>query len=326
MKAILLLFLLIASCATQIQVENSFLVIDEGTIKKDGQRYDYQLLRLQGAEVPSYATYFPRGEEVILIARPYIGIDWTGEEIDRTRKHVASTEDIMTDSMIYLYNNFSVLNVYARFYAGGDIENDVEDIVAGLEFLDEKHERIGITGSSWGGFEAIYGAASSDVKPDVGTAFYPPTDFTAWTEWSITTGEEFFVPYQERVRSADVTYDHQYLLEHLETEFLIFHAYEDTLVPFNQSFELAANNDYVSGYWYHKIKGNLSHGTDNDTVPLEYSIQTAYLMSKLTDRPIVVLSDSTMNQTSEILKAPNVHLFDVHTKKIIPSIYNKTFN
>jgi pimeloyl-ACP methyl ester carboxylesterase len=84
--------------------------------------------------------------------------------------------------------------VYGRFSAGRSIIQSVFDMRAGLGTLaNQTHidlTRVGVEGTSWGGFEALYVAAypPAGVTPRVGVAIAPVTDFQALnTQATVTT-------------------------------------------------------------------------------------------------------------------------------------------
>ena len=143
----------------------------------------------------AYASYIASGTEnapTIVLAKPYVGIDWTGEAVDERwaakvarsgidatdcfpdedgPKYVAGesseicyylsdTASLGQEAFPYLVNNFNVMFAYGRFYAGGSFENDIGDALAALSFLATQRNinrsRIGIIGSSWGGLQSVY--------------------------------------------------------------------------------------------------------------------------------------------------------------------------
>jgi dienelactone hydrolase len=78
-----------------------------------------------------------------------------------------------------------MLAIFGRFYAGGSVWNDVQDMVAGLKFPGTQSSvdatRIGMIGMSWGDFETVYGSAYADanVRPMAGEAIAPVIEFQA---------------------------------------------------------------------------------------------------------------------------------------------------
>lgn len=310
-------------------ISNKTEVLKEGVVQLDDKEFSYTMMRLQGKERSTYAVYFSNDRpETVMITRPYAGIAWACEPADKKRNNTVDIEEIASDSGVYLNNGFSVLNVFGRFYDGGDIENDINDMVTGLDFLQGK--KVGITGSSWGGFEAVYASARSENKPAVGTAYYPPTDMKSWYEWTITTGEdEFFKPYQERILSATngdySKWNQQFLADNLTTDFLIYHAYEDTLVPVSQTERLTEASEKITSIFSHKKHKRLSHGEEDSNyyAPLEFTAMTAYMMRGLTDDVIMTLVDIHALKESEdlfmneILLDKNLELLEANEGRMI---------
>lgn len=261
---------------------------------------------------------------------PYALITWTGEEVDQ---NFADTQAQLPDGQepldpdsqletayLHLVNGFGVLFVYGRFYQGGSIVNDVNDMIAGLKYLEQEsladNSRIAVTGFSWGGFEAVYGAccAPSSIKPLVGTACFPVTDMKKWYDYTgypedYITGQEkineynsFFSPYLERIRAytggssrnpdADFSwFNHDDLGRNLDTDFLIAHNSRDTLVPINLSKDFyQAHKDKISPLWFYHDSpvdfetAPLSHDdllAEGYTIPAWHTIAFLFMYKKL---------------------------------------------
>lgn len=332
--AIIILFILFVSCTfledrnVEVLYDNSDLLIKSDYVEINNKKIKYDLLRFEGPVKPSYGVYFHGSRnEVILVTRPYMEIDWTGENIDKKTKNPVNTDVLVENSNIYLYNDFSVLNVFGRFYTGDNIENDVDDIVNGLRYLSNKTDKVAIHGGSWGGFEAIYAAAISENKPIVGTAFYPPIDFESWYNWSEDTGESFFVPYRERIDNATnknySNWNYDFIVNNLETKFILFHSPVDTLVPIDQSENLSYRSKYVDLVYLDLKESPLSHGLFDGEISIEVMIQPVYLMKELTDDKIVGLIDLRIVNSSisdfnkVILLDEQVKYFDFFENRIV---------
>jgi pimeloyl-ACP methyl ester carboxylesterase len=102
--------------------------------------------------------------------------------------------DTLNDYYTYLVQGYAVMAVYGRFSAGRNIVQSVFDMRAGLGTLTNQTHidltRVGVEGTSWGGFEALYLAAypPAGVTPRVGVAIAPVTDFqTLNTQAAVTT-------------------------------------------------------------------------------------------------------------------------------------------
>ena len=147
--------------------------------------------------------------------------------------------------------------MYGRFYAGGDVRDDVADMAAGMAFVAERPEvdpaRVGVFGGSWGGFEALYAAAHADPRrpATVVSAMFPPTDFAGMYDHATTrTGaaRDFMVPYVRRIVAATggppATGDYAGLratdlCAGLPADTLLLHDEHDNLVPLAQSQAVA---------------------------------------------------------------------------------------
>lgn len=183
-------------------------VLQTSTYVNGSTSWTYQKLRLPNRTGGyAYAQYYQANgngpHPVVVITKPYAGIDWTNEAVDARwanayKTHLANgggasmcvadvdgpdynpqtssttcytlSNDQQTgdEAFLYLLNNLSVLITYGRFYAGGHVANDIEDTVAGLRFLATRPEidttNIGVIGGSWGGFEALYASLKAPTN------------------------------------------------------------------------------------------------------------------------------------------------------------------
>jgi dienelactone hydrolase len=256
----------------------------------------FELLRLEKpGQAASYARWFPPPvddggvQPVVVMTQPYDGIDWTGEAVDarwaqqgaglfpdvdgpgydgggQSIVYTPQThETAASDAFLWRLHGFGVLMVYGRYYAGGDVQNDLDDMTVGFDFLaqvptvDRAH--LGIIGGSWGGFEALYGAAYArpDVRPTVGVALYPLSDFQTEVQWVTQTlparyqtadarakSQTFFDPYLRRL-APTVARNGGYagltgadLVSRITAPFLLLHEDWDTLVAFEESQALVS--------------------------------------------------------------------------------------
>ncbi|MHA7631175.1 alpha/beta hydrolase family protein [Corallococcus sp. M7] len=273
--------------------------LGSGEYSAAGQTWTYQLLKL---EVPgraaTYAQWFPPRKSgvspTVVLTKPYDGIAWTGEAVDAkwaargagihpddSEPHygpgsspIAFTpttpELIAGEAFIHLAHDFGVLALFGRFYAGGDLQNDRDDMNAGMRFLAQAPnvdtKRIGIFGGSWGGYEALYAAADapSTVVPAVGVALSPLSDFAAevdyvsrWVPARVSDPamrsryQQFFEPYFRRIYATtggdpitpgtDYTrWTAAHLASTVQTPFLILHDDWDTLIPVEHTRALVA--------------------------------------------------------------------------------------
>ncbi|WIG95201.1 prolyl oligopeptidase family serine peptidase [Myxococcus sp. SDU36] len=274
-------------------------VLGTGQATLEGEVWTYQLLRLEEAgKAPAYAQWFPPRSPgawpVMVLTRPYDGIAWTGEAVDERwaarpnglylddsepnfdggAHYIAysqsTPETVASEALLYLRHDFGVLAIFGRFYAGGSIQNDRDDMHAGMRFLTQAEgvdrERIGIVGGSWGGFEALYAAADApaEVRPKVGVALYPLSDFEHQVNYLDVTVparvsdpavrfnyETFFEPYSRRIFAttggrpnapgADYRrWTAAHVASTLEVPFLVVHEDRDALVPYEQTQALVA--------------------------------------------------------------------------------------
>ncbi len=274
----------------------SFEVLRVSSVEHEGKNYTYRLLKLRcGNKEPAYAQFFlpPSGTKSPCVMRtmPYALVTWTGEKSDQDYADSQAQlpnglvpldpDEQVRVASLHLLNGFGVLFVYGRFYQGDSILNDVNDMIAGLKYLEQEsladNSKIAITGFSWGGFEAVYGAsyAPDSVKPLAGAAYFPVTDFKKWYEYSAYPEEyinsedkinewKFAISgYLQRIEAqtggssrepnADFSYfKHDDLSSRLDTNFIILHDSWDSLVPIVHSKEFyEANKDKISPLWFY---------------------------------------------------------------------------
>ncbi|GEM_PF-1175575 len=265
----------------------------------------YQLLKLvaEGGH-PVYAQWFPPAPEegvrpVMMVTRPYDGIDWSGDPVDIKwaergpgaypdddepgygpgSSHIGYStlphEKAAEEALIYRVHKMGALFVYGRYYAGGSIRNEVDDMTTGLAFLAQQQnvdkEAVGLFGASWGGFEAVYAAAYAppELTPAVGVALAPLVLMDQQVEYVTQTlpasnaspeqkqgYQAFFETYLRRIFAStggkpdDPGADYSFwnakaLAQRTKTPFLLVHDQWDTLVPFVQSETLAQLNPAV---------------------------------------------------------------------------------
>jgi pimeloyl-ACP methyl ester carboxylesterase len=213
-----------------VENESCVTILGTGTYIALDRAWPYQLLRLgspDGSFV--YAQWLPppagtRGPAV-LMANPYDGIDWSGEDVDRRWSKNSGTPGCYDDvdapafkagisiqtcyggtlspdktaeqAIAFLLNDVGVLIVFGRFYAGGSATTYIQTAVTGLEYLsvnpgvDQSH--VGVFGVSLGGFMALHGAARAPagIPAPIGVGISPLLDFEAQS-----TYVEEFLPNQ----------------------------------------------------------------------------------------------------------------------------------
>ncbi|MGE0324695.1 MAG: alpha/beta hydrolase family protein [Polyangiaceae bacterium] len=285
----------------------------------------------------SYLMYIPAktpNARPVVLTQPYAGIDWTGEEMDQRWAQLGGgihpdvdgpnydgddqivytpqgVQDAVNDAAIWLLNGRAAVHAYARFYAGGDLEDDILDATAPYYFLEEKAseldtQRVTTFGGSWGGMMALFGAARAPQSVTVSAiaAVAPPSDFADLATWATTDlpaayprpadAEAFFSPYLRRMRasvgegpSADYSrYGLTALCSNLKHAAYVPHDRWDTLIPIRQTeaFEAACPNLVRPVYWY---RGdpidydavNLDHGLFGKETgyPTAYTFAAVYL-------------------------------------------------
>jgi len=295
----------------------------------DGLAYPYQLQQLSEAGGrTTCAIWFPPSASggmrpAVLITEPYAGVNWSSDPVDEawtarfnpsqsvypdvngplvnsTSGPIMYTlwtpESVPEEGLVCLSHGMGVLLVFERFYAGGTIADNVKDTTLGLEFLHEQSgvdpNRLGIFGISWGGFEAIYGAANAPAGavPVVGVASSPPSDLGQLYHYAtqglfsliqdqglLAQRLSFYDPYVRRIIAGTVTsisplnldfsaYGLDFLRANLKTKFLVLHDQWDTMVPVQQSLALAAAlPGQVQGLWYPHVGA-----IDYNTLPLSH--------------------------------------------------------
>lgn len=333
-------------------------LISSGTLMLLERSFPYKLLELKcGEQAPTYVQWIEpdaaaeRPYPVVAMTQPYAGIDWTGQEVDakwaargvglhpddsepgyiQGSGAVIAYEPLTPEqggqqAVVHLLNGLGVLHMFGRFYAGGSVLNDIEDMTCGLSYLATLPEadtaRIGTFGGSWGGFEAVYGAlyAPKEVAPAVGVALTPLTDFSQ--EWTYVDGAEadprplvaqqftqFFEPYKRRIRQTTggdpsmgdfSAITHQGLLKRAnQTRFLAIHDSDDALVPFTMGESFAQDfGERVEPVWVLSQepldleRSGLSHGVRmNELYVTLITLSSIYLHTALIpeSKPLIIV-------------------------------------
>jgi dienelactone hydrolase len=361
----------------------STVVLARGIYTSGADSWPYELLQLRNSDGGyAYAQWFPASSAtpapVIVRTEPYAGIDWTGLTLDQRwalqgagrfpdvdgpnfQSGVSGTigyalftpNQIGVESEFYLRNGFGVLNTFGRFYAGGSVWNDVQDMVAGLRFLGTQSNvdatRIGMIGTSWGGFEVVYGSAYADagVVPKASVAIAPVIDFQALANFVDTTlptltdathypqYSAFFDPYMRRLFASTGSWpgmagsDYSRVTAtavgaRLNTQLLVMHDDGDTILPAATSKAfVAAYPAQAQGFWYTQSSSPpdynanvLTHGTFGSTTvyaPI-YTFSISYLFTSLgsVSQPLLVpYSDADLNVFFQDIRAYQIAARDV---------------
>jgi len=347
------------SASTDRPLADSGEILSTGIFTQGTQSWSYQNLRLPNQTGGyAYAQYFQANgtgpHPVIVMTKPYAGIDWTEEAVDNLWADqynayinagntppmcaqdifgpdynsatsspicytLSTTQQTADQTFMYLFNNYSVLVVYGRFYAGGDVENDIEDMVAGLRYLGTQSEidqnQVGIIGGSWGGFEVLYAALNApvDVRPTVAVPIFPVSDFAGLINFInlelpglvsvpiLTQYTQFYDPFLRRFYAStgqppNTDYngytisDLSHLAAAANIPMLIPHDDGDTILPARFSNNFAnANSTLVEGFWYKRLDNApwdtvvAKHGQIENSilVPAHYTFTSTYLYSRL---------------------------------------------
>ncbi len=194
---------------------HSFTVVSTTTFVDSERTFPVSLVRVDRSDGGrTFVQYVgsdragPRG--AVLMTLPYAVAGWTGEELDirwagypledglhpdvdgpsYDGERMAifeqpSTDDVSEQGIVHLLNGLSVVFVFGRFYAGGDVRDEVADMQAGVAYLASRDDidfsRVGVFGGSWGGFEALQASANAEPwRPLVTVALYPVIDLPSW--------------------------------------------------------------------------------------------------------------------------------------------------
>lgn len=272
-------------------------------------RFHFERLRLtRDGSSPTYAIWFPppgvqagAKAPAVLLSDPYGGIDWTGEALDTQAREEAATDgfvmlpdvhgpphpagiplyvpydyaalaDAGGGALAYLLNGIGVLMLYQRTYAGGDLQDDIDDTLSGLLYLRQNPQvdrrLIGAWGSSYGGSLLLYAMAqAADAqRPGFAAILTPIVDFeqfVTYADWLAAVHQDAgqavlrLQPFAVRVRAAAARSDNptglaRYgiapLLANRQTKILFLHDLLDTIAPL-----FAANALYFGTPGLHQV-------------------------------------------------------------------------
>lgn len=329
-------------------------VVAEDSFIRDGRTFPIQLVRVIRPD--GGRTYIqwiksdkPAPRPAVLSTDPYGGLDWTGEEVDLrwagraagiypdvdgpnyTGDHEVvyyptSVQAAADQEFAHLINDFAVARVHARFYAGGSIADEIEDVKAGMWFLAEQPDvdraRIGVYGGSWGGFEALYASAFGDRRaaPVVTVALYPPVDFSSWAAAAaamLEPGRSGVEGHLRRIyattggpAAGGGTYDGlttDALCAGLPAATLVLHDDIDNLVRIEQSERLVATCGGDAIYWRRAAGPDPSaatHGAllDEPVFPSVSTYSLAYLHRRLAapDAPDALVAHLTTVRDAQV--------------------------
>ncbi len=212
MKTILILNLLglifVSIINTLAHAENETLSIEilgSSSYSVIGKSFPIKLLKIKSNlnTESVYAQFIPACKNscpLLIVSDPYIGINWTGELVDRKwaeRPNAVngfihadddgpgydpktsigtiwysniSPSNIAGVGAPFLLNQISILIVHNRFYAGRNLKNYYEDFIRAANatpLLKEVNtNKIGFYGNSLGGYVALNGYLNSTIKPN----------------------------------------------------------------------------------------------------------------------------------------------------------------
>ena len=330
-------------------------VLRTGSIMVGMQAVAYELVRVPRADGKSVYVQWVHALEagrrsVVVQTQPYEGIDWSGEAVDAQFKaatarpdgrypdvacpeaaaasegvaYALSAPDAMASATVgWLLNGHAVMLVYGRYYACDDLDGDIADMRAALGYLttraDADPQHVAITGNSWGGFLALFGAVNAPpgLHLDAVVPMNPPSDFVDWlsyldelaTTWPRPADLAFFLSYKRRVLRAsggapgvgDFTrFRHAAVCAGLgATPTLLLHDEWDTLIPIRQSQGLVTTCSRDGMWWPRQgtldpLVVGLDHGLlgKEPGYPSVFTFAQVYLLARLNDaqHPIIALA------------------------------------
>ncbi len=238
--------------------------------------------------------------------------------------YALSAPDAMASATVgWLLNGHAVMLVYGRYYACDDLDGDIADMRAALGYLttraDADPQHVAITGNSWGGFLALFGAVNAPpgLHLDAVVPMNPPSDFVDWlsyldelaTTWPRPADLAFFLSYKRRVLRAsggapgvgDFTrFRHAAVCAGLgATPTLLLHDEWDTLIPIRQSQGLVTTCSRDGMWWPRQgtldpLVVGLDHGLlgKEPGYPSVFTFAQVYLLARLNDaqHPIIALA------------------------------------
>lgn len=324
----------------------SFVTLKKEALSTNGVPVTVEYLRADRPDGKhSYLLYQHTVKDVpaplAIYNEPYAGIDWTGEDVDARWAALGAgghpdvdapdyngtdqiayapqkPQDAVDASLVFAFNGFAVIRPYARYYAGGNLEDDALDSAAPYFFARTRPNeidvtRIGSIGASWGGMMAIFGAshAPSDTPPRAVVAMSAPSDFVDLWQWAKTDlppvypkpadAEGFYSPYWRRITPTTGTppggedalpYTHAGLCapegRKLPGQFLLPHDTWDLLIPVRQTQELVKSCANAEGlYWprgpidYQTAAFDHGPASSEGKLPTMQTFSFTYLIEKL---------------------------------------------
>lgn len=272
----------------------SFVTLETRTFTVNDTAVTVEFIRAErpdgGKSYLLYQHALAPGAPLVIVNEPYARIDWTGEDVDARWYALGDVgqpdvdapnyngtdviavprqtpEEAVNGNTPWTINGFASIHAYARFYAGGSLEDDALDAAAPYYFARTRPaeidlSRIGSFGGSWGGMMALFGARRSPegARAHAVAALSPPSDFVDLWAWSrtdlpavypnTTVVSTFFSPYWRRAvpsvgdpptsSGAGKPFTHAGLCPGLPGKVLVPHDAWDLLIPVRQTENLAA--------------------------------------------------------------------------------------
>lgn len=259
--------------------------------------YDLDLLKYESSNLKSYWQFVKsqaRSRGTIIYSVPYEGADWIDDPIDQrwsedpraltgylgddvdgpdynqeSSKQVSyrriPSQDMPVVGFDFSYNDYNVLYVYHRFYAGRYADDYVNEMVEAINWVrqQEPESEIGLYGGSLGGY--IVSHASSKFTSNDIAAMVLVSPLLSWpmqesfldsllnlisTATVLQGYQDFFEPYTRRFTSVESS-GRDVVKTSIPT--LIIHDEWDTLVPIEQAdkFVQDRNKSKIFLKYYH---------------------------------------------------------------------------
>lgn len=280
----------------------SHIFVASESISLAGSSYQSSLYLSSNGEQNRFFQYVKGRQSsngVVIFMVPYTGLDWSEQSVDKDLSSRANAtvgywvDDIYgpqfqksTSKQIFyqmipraqlpsvglgfLFNNYNVLFLHNRFYAGRFASDYVRDISAALDFLDKNESQLNIAfyGMSLGGFiplQALSRINHPRIKALVAVSpLVSWIDQNHWIETANTTFadplklqkfRDFFEPYQRRFLNNEAS---NYDTPTVQYPTLLFHDEWDVLVSIRQAERLFQKSQSKVNFlrYYHSTSIN----------------------------------------------------------------------
>lgn len=274
-------------------------------IKLGNDFYESQLIKNGSGAQTSYWQFVKTrnpSRGTLVYSLPYTGADWTGEEVDlRWSSHSAADVGFMEEDtdgpsfnsktskpifyqlfkkdklpitgLSFSLNDYNVLYVYHRFYAGRHVNHYVDDFVEAVKWVKSQNssDEIGLLGLSLGGF--IVSQAAQKLPSENVKALLLISPLLSWpmqTQYLARLNTlipdpskrseylDFFEPYERRFSNSDSSH---LSMAVLKIPALLIHDEWDTLVPIEQADELEKTSQTFLTYVKHLHNNPIDYST-----------------------------------------------------------------